>query len=273
MWPWRISSWSWGFGDGSGSAAQNPTHTYAADGTYTVTLTVTDDDGATDDVTAQVTPTDPPPAGVLAQDTFTRNVTNGWGSADVGGAWSLFGNSGLFNVIDGVGTIRMASAGAGPRTALDGVSAVDTDATVKFGLDKIGNGGGTFISLGGRTDGTAFIDLSDPYNPVYLGSLPLTEGANGSGWRDIKVYRDHAFIVADVSGHGMQVFDLARLRGVTSPRTFTADAHYSRFGNSHNIAINEDTGFAYVVGSNYPDCAGGLLMFDISTALSPSVVG
>ena len=34
-------------------------------------------------------------------------------------------------------------------------------------------------------------------------------------WRDIKVYKDHAYIVSEEPTHGMQVFDLTRLRGVT----------------------------------------------------------
>jgi PKD repeat protein len=50
-----VVSWSWDFGDGATSTAQNPSHTYATDGTYTVSLTVTDDDGATDTTSQDVT--------------------------------------------------------------------------------------------------------------------------------------------------------------------------------------------------------------------------
>ena len=71
-------------------------------------------------------------------------------------------------------------------------------------------------ALVGRIDGTAFVDLSDPVNPVYLGDLPTHTVA--SVWRDIKVYDNHAFIVADGAGaHGVQLFDLTRLRNVANP--------------------------------------------------------
>ena len=51
-----IVSYSWNFGDGTPSSTQpNPRHVYSAPGMYTATLTVTDNQGATDTDTAQVT--------------------------------------------------------------------------------------------------------------------------------------------------------------------------------------------------------------------------
>ncbi len=126
----------------------------------------------------------------------------------------------------------------------------------------------------GLNNGTAFIDISNPTNPVYLGKLPTATG--NSQWRDIKVYQNHAFIVSEASGHGMQVFDLTRLRNVSNPpRNFTADARYTEFGNAHNIVINEDTGYAYVVGAqrNGGTYAGGPLFINIQNPKNPRNAG
>ncbi|MGH7444625.1 MAG: choice-of-anchor B family protein, partial [Longimicrobiales bacterium] len=110
---------------------------------------------------------------------------------------------------------------------------------------------GREYALVGRTNGTSFVDVTDPSNPRYLGDLPMTDGAQANAWRDIKVYRDHAYIVADGSGtHGMQVFDLSKLRNVSAPQTFTADTVYRQIFSAHNIVINEESGFAFAVGSN-----------------------
>ncbi len=129
---------------------------------------------------------------------------------------------------------------------------------------------GNEYALVGLTTGTAFVDVSDPTQPVYLGSLATH--TNSSIWRDIKVFNDYAFIVSEASGHGMQVFDLTQLRSVSNPpATFSNTAHYNGFGNAHNIVINEGSGFAYGVGSNM--CAGGLHMIDISDPLNPTDAG
>jgi choice-of-anchor B domain-containing protein len=136
---------------------------------------------------------------------------------------------------------------------------------------------GREYALVGRMDGTSFVDITDPENPIYLGQLPKTETSPGSTWRDIKVYKDHAFIVADgAEEHGMQVFDLTRLRNVEgAPLVFTEDAHYDRIHSAHNIVINEDTGFAYTVGNSDggETCGGGLHMIDIKDPKNPQFVG
>ncbi len=135
---------------------------------------------------------------------------------------------------------------------------------------------GREYALVGRTDGTSFVDVTDPARPRYLGDLPLTKGANPAAWRDVKVYKNHAFIVADGSGaHGVQVFDLTRLRSVREPQTFTEDALYDRVGSSHNIVMNEETGFAYAVGvsGSGDTCGGGLHMIDVRDPKNPTFAG
>ncbi|MCB9133902.1 MAG: choice-of-anchor B family protein [Anaerolineales bacterium] len=129
---------------------------------------------------------------------------------------------------------------------------------------------GKEYALVGLTNGTSFVEVTNPETPLYLGRLP-THTSN-STWRDIKVYNNYAFVVSEASGHGMQVFDLTRLRTVPNPPVnFTEDAFYGAFGNAHNLAINEETGFAYAIGSN--TCSGGLHMINIQTPLSPSNAG
>ena len=121
-------------------------------------------------------------------------------------------------------------------------------------------------ALVGMSPGTAFVDISNPEVPVYVGSLPTHTYT--STWRDLKVYQNHVYIVSEASSHGMQVFDLTELRNYSgSPITFSNTAHYNGFGNAHNIFINEDTGFAYAIGTS--TCGGGLHIVDIGDPYNP----
>ncbi len=129
---------------------------------------------------------------------------------------------------------------------------------------------GKEYALMGRTSGTSFIDISDPENPVYLANLPAP--TSNSTWRDIKTFDDHAFVVSEANNSGMQVFDLTRLRNINNPPiTVNADAQYTGFSRAHNIVINEDSGFAYGVGTN--TCSGGLHMVDINNPTNPQNAG
>ncbi len=132
---------------------------------------------------------------------------------------------------------------------------------------------GKEYALVGLNSHTAFIDISNPSMPILLGALP--SATLNSTWRDIKVYQDHAFIVSEASGHGMQVFDLKRLREInTSPQIFTADTHFTDFGSAHNIVINEASGYAYVVGANRNGpFSGGALFVNIQNPKIPILEG
>lgn len=125
----------------------------------------------------------------------------------------------------------------------------------------------------GLNNGTAFVDVTNTDKPIYLGKLP-TATVN-STWRDIKVYKNHAYIVSEASNHGMQIFDLTRLRNVsTPPETFTADTHFTGFGSAHNIVINEESGYAYPVGtSRNGTFKGGPLFINITDPKNPLAEG
>ena len=110
---------------------------------------------------------------------------------------------------------------------------------------------GTEYALVGTENGTAFVDLSVPTRPRFVGKLPTQ--STPSPWRDLKVYRDHVFVVSEARDHGVQVFDLTRLRDAgETPRTFAPDAVYDGLSSAHNVVVNEETGFAYAVGSRVP---------------------
>jgi choice-of-anchor B domain-containing protein len=129
--------------------------------------------------------------------------------------------------------------------------------------------GRTFALVAGDT-GTAFVEITYPYCPQVVGLLPSAVG--NSSVRDVKVYADHAFIVAEAENHGMQVLDLHQLLDVAAPlATFEASALYTGFGRAHNLAIDTGSGFGFGVSAGA--CDNGLYMMDLADPLDPTFVG
>ena len=161
-----------------------------------------------------------------------------------------------------LGHLTLAEYGAGPANILANDCWGWTDSMT-----------GKEYAICGLMHATSFVDISDPRNPLYLGRVMTQTGV--ATWRDMKVYNDHVFIVSDGNGnHGMQVFDLRRLRTAdpANPQNFTIDAWYDGgIGSAHNIAINEDTGFAYIVGSD--TASGGLHIVNIQDPVNPVTAG
>lgn len=132
-------------------------------------------------------------------------------------------------------------------------------------------------------EGTAFVDVTDELDPTYLGTLPSPApdpDDDGHIWGDVKTYGNHAFIGSEATGHGVQIFDLTRLRGVTEEQAWTQDGHIDDLGQSHNVAVNEDSATLYVIGASRgvtaPGCSdvgGGPIMYDVSDPADPQLAG
>lgn len=72
-----------------------------------------------------------------AADTFTRSVSNAWGTAETGGAWTTFGAGGAvqasdFQVTGTAGTHYVPAANAYRATYLDDIDAVDVTQAITF---------------------------------------------------------------------------------------------------------------------------------------------
>ena len=108
--------------------------------------------------------------------------------------------------------------------------------------------------------GTSVVDCTDPTQPVERGLIP---GAITS-LRDIKTYGPYAYVVNENSG-GLQIIDLTDPDNPTLANTWGASA----FTHSHNVAIDQDTGWIYAVGTDV-----GTVIFDASVdPLEPPLVG
>lgn len=93
----------------------------------------------------------------------------------------------------------------------------------------------------GLNSATAFVEITDPDDPQIVAML---SGPN-SMWRDIKVYQNFAYSVSE-GGNGIQVFSLAQIDSgiVTLVNTVTTGGGVA----THNVAINEASGYLYRCG-------------------------
>ena len=158
------------------------------------------------------------------------------------------------------------------------------DLLVHIDLSTLGSGQGndcwgwTDSSTGkeyvlmGLDNGTAFVDINESTNPILIGKLPTT--TENSSWRDIKVYDNHAYIVSEADSHGVQVFDLTRLREANPPENFSPDRVLQTVPTAHNMVVNPDSGYGYVVGTDKKDdFRGGVHFLDLNNPQSIKFVG
>ncbi len=122
--------------------------------------------------------------------------------------------------------------------------------------------GGEYAIMG-LSDGSGFVDITDPTSPVLLELIP----GPGSIWRDMKTYGEYVYIVSE-GGGGIQVVDVSDIDNgnVTLVNEVTDGGSTS----THNVAINTETGFLYRTGGS----GNGLRFYDLNAdPVDPPFVG
>lgn len=121
----------------------------------------------------------------------------------------------------------------------------------------------------GVSDGTAFVDMTNPASMVMVDFEPGVI----SLWHDVKVFGHYAYAVSEGKqlsgndGDGIQVFDMSGIdQGTVTLVNTVQDATTD---DTHNVAIDEVSGFLYRCGGN----SQGLRVYDLSNPSTPSQVG
>ncbi len=123
---------------------------------------------------------------------------------------------------------------------------------------------GREYALMGLSNSIAVVEITNPTNPVIVQQITHPN----SLWGDIKVYQDHCY-VSNEEGGGIQVISLANVDNgqVTLVRSVTG----SGLQTTHNVAVDETSGFLYLAGANIN--GGSIVAYDLSNPGNPVLAG
>jgi len=128
--------------------------------------------------------------------------------------------------------------------------------------------GREYVLMGLNTQ-TAFVDITDSVAPVILGAVIHTS----TTWSDMATYAQHAYVVTDGSGRGMQIVDLTEIdEGLIVERDIYDGGPGFRLVLAHSLTINEASGYAYLAGSRSPGFEG-LGILSLADPENPARVG
>ena len=110
----------------------------------------------------------------------------------------------------------------------------------------------------GTSGGSMIVDVTNPDVPKLIRTIP----AVASPWREIKVYRNFAYITTEGSGQGLQIVDLSRLpdsAGV-QVKSFKSDSVRGlvNLNRTHALHIDTAKGFCYLYGGGGHTLSSGV---------------
>jgi len=265
-----LVSWLWTFGEGGSSTAQNPNYTYGSAGTYVVNLTVTDNDGATDTTSQNITVIAPNSAPTSSFTSSTTNLTATFTDTSSDSDGSVVGWSWTFG--DGASSSSQnpshTYASAGTYTVNLTVTDDDGATHATSGSVTVTSGGGWVqlsstdfeTGMGGYTDGgtdcrRSANDSAFAHQGTYCvrlrddtgitSSFYSTNNINLSGYSDLQV----SFWYMAVSMENNEDFFLEFFDGATWQiiGTWASGTDFTN-GNFYNPTVTINSG-SYSFGS------------------------
>jgi choice-of-anchor B domain-containing protein len=124
---------------------------------------------------------------------------------------------------------------------------------------------GREYAIMGLSNGTAFVDITDPGASVIKSFQP---GVN-SLWRDVRTHLRYCYAASE-GGAGIQVFDMSQLDATgTTTLVRTVNTPSGTSAATHTLAIDNLSGYLYRAGGG----GNGLRIYSLADASNPTFVG
>jgi choice-of-anchor B domain-containing protein len=119
-----------------------------------------------------------------------------------------------------------------------------------------------YAIMGSWQDDIFIIDVTTPSSPTvsahFFHNSVSGLSMQNSLWRDFKTYNGYLYAVADQGNMGLMIFNLNTLPSSVQFETQIT----SGFNRAHNIFIDTNSGYLYVVGTNTRN--NGMIVYDLS---------
>jgi choice-of-anchor B domain-containing protein len=127
--------------------------------------------------------------------------------------------------------------------------------------------GGREYAIMGLNNRVAFVDITDPRNPVIRATVAHTN----SLWCDVKTHGNYCY-TSNEAGGGIQVIEIAALDSGIA--TLIRNVTTNNLSNAHSLAVDNVSGFLYTCGStSMTGSAGGPVAFSLVDPSNPVLAG
>jgi choice-of-anchor B domain-containing protein len=128
---------------------------------------------------------------------------------------------------------------------------------------------GREYALVGGSRGLIIVEVTNTTAPVVIKQIPGVV----NNWKEIKTYKNFAYVVSEGANSGVQIIDLTNLPDTTlAVKSYFGDGVIDgQLRTIHSLHIDEKKGFLYAHGSNLS--SGGPIILDLKDPANPTFAG